>query len=170
MTGRHSPLRPGGTIATLSSGASFARRARLRDVPEMARIIGDYAAEGILLPRSADEITAQIDTFRVAELDGRVVGLASLRLFGDGIGELRSLSVDRESHGLGFGELLVRSVVRDARRSGVTELYALTAAPGYFALFGFTEIPWSEVPEVLEKDRGPDYPQRRWNTAMVLHP
>ncbi len=170
MTQRHHPLTPGGTIAALTAGASFARRARPADAAAIVRIIEGYAGEGILLPRPIDEVTEQIGTFRVAELDGEVVGLAALREFGDGIGELRSLSVEPSVHGHGFGEMLVRSVVRDAKRAGIRELYALTASPGYFALFGFREVPWDELPAILEKDRGPEYPQRQWNTAMVLTP
>jgi amino-acid N-acetyltransferase len=94
----------------------------------------------------------------------------ALRDFGDGIGELRSLSVLQPAQGRGFGEMLVRGVVKEARRAGIGDLYVLTANPGYFALFGFREVPWESVPEVLDADRAPNGIRRRWNTAMVLQP
>ncbi|MGH2356518.1 MAG: argininosuccinate synthase, partial [Candidatus Limnocylindria bacterium] len=161
-------LRPGGTMPTVTGGASFERRAMAPDTDAIWRVIETYARRGILLPRTRDEIADQIDTFRVAELDGEVVGEAALRDYGDGIGELRSLGVLQPAQGRGLGELLVRAVVKQARQAGIGDLYVLTANPGYFALFGFEEVPWDSVPAVLDADRSPEQIRRRWNTAMVL--
>jgi argininosuccinate synthase len=163
-------FQPGGTIPSVSTGASYDRVARADDVEAIWRVVDTYARRGILLPRTREEIAAQIQTFRVVELDGEVVGIANLRDFGNGIGELRSLGVLQPAQGRGFGELLVRSVVKQARRGGIGQLYVLTANPGYFALFGFREVPWESVPTVLDADREPHGIRRRWNTAMVLTP
>ncbi len=168
--GSEGRFRAAGTIPTLSSGVSFQRRARPEDVEAIWLIIDAYARRGILLPRTREEIAAQIDGFRVAELDGEVVGEAALRDFGGGIGELRSLGVLLHAQGRGFGEMLVRAIVGQAAASGIRDLYVLTANPGYFALFGFREVPWDSVPDALEADRSPEGLRRRWNTAMVLHP
>jgi N-acetylglutamate synthase-like GNAT family acetyltransferase len=69
-----------------------------------------------------------------------------------------------------MGEMLVRAIARDARKAGITRLYVLTANPGYFALHGFEELPWDEVPEALDADRASGIARRRWNTAMALEP
>ncbi len=100
--------------------------------------------------------------------DTDVVGVAALRDFGAGIGEIRSLSVLPEMHGYGFGELLIRAVVARARETGIGALYVITASPGYFARFGWAQEPMTDVPEVLDIDRAPDRPRHLWNTAMVL--
>ena len=169
MTG-DAKLKAGGTIAALSTGASYQRRARVADVDTIWQVIDSYAQGGILLPRSRSEIASQIGSFRVAILDDELCGTAALRDFGGGLGELRSLSVLESAQSRGLGEVLVRAIVRDAARSGISDLYVLTARPDYFARFGFEEISWDEVPATLEADRGPDRPFRRWNTAMLLHP
>jgi len=161
---------PARVVAALTAGASFQRRARLADVDAILQINERFARRGILLSRTPEEIAEQIGTFRVSELDGEVVGIAALRNFGDGIGELRSLAVSDAAQGRGMGEMLVRAIVRDARDAGISRLYVLTANPGYFALHGFEEIPWEEVPEVLDADRASGIARRRWNTAMVLAP
>jgi argininosuccinate synthase len=163
-------FRPGGTISTFSIGASYDRRARLDDAEAIWRVVDTYARRGILLPRTREEIAEQIGSFQVVELDGEVVGNVALRDFGGGIGELRSLGVLQPAQGRGFGELLVRSVVKQARRAGIRDLFVLTANPGYFALFGFREVPWKSLPTVVDADREPDRVRRRWNTAMVLNP
>ena len=95
---------------------------------------------------------------------------AALRDFEGGLGELRSLAVADTAQGRGMGEMLVRAIVRDAREAGIRKLYVLTANPGYFALHGFEEVAWDEVPEVLDADRASGIARRRWNTAMVLSP
>jgi argininosuccinate synthase len=164
------PTQPARVVASLTAGASFQRRARLADVEAIHAINERYARRGILLSRTPDEIAEQIGTFRVSELDGEVVGIAALRHYGDGLGELRSLAVADAVQGRGMGEMLVRAIVRDAREAGVSQLFVLTANPGYFALQGFEEVPWESVPEVLDADRASGVARRRWNTAMVLAP
>lgn len=163
MVGEH-------VVSPLTAGASFQRRAREADVDAILAINQRYARRGILLSRTADEIRAQLGDFRVGELDGRVVGIAALRKYGAGLGELRSLAVRDEAQGRGFGEMLVRSIVRDAREACIGQLYVLTANPGYFALHGFEEVAWESVPAVLDADRASGIARRRWNTAMVLTP
>jgi argininosuccinate synthase len=161
---------PARVVAPLTAGASFQRRARPADVDAILEINERYARRGILLSRTRDEIAESIDSFRVCELDGEVVGIAALRDYGDGIGELRSLAVSDRAQGRGFGEMLVRAVVKDAKQGAIDRLYVLTANPGYFALHGFDEVPWDDVPEVLDADRASGIARRRWNTAMVLAP
>ena len=161
---------PARVVTSLSAGASFQRRAKVGDADAIHHINERFARRGILLSRTPEEIAEQISSFRVSEIDGEVVGIAALRDYGDGIGELRSLAVADAAQGRGMGEMLVRAVVRDARDAGIRELYVLTANPGYFALHGFEEIAWDDVPEVLDADRASGIARRRWNTAMVLAP
>jgi argininosuccinate synthase len=158
------------SVSPLTAGASFQRRARASDVEAILALNEVYARRGVLLSRTADEIAQQIGTFRVAELDGVVCGIVALRDFGDGLGELRSLAVHESAQGRGLGEMLVRAVVRDAAEAGISELYVLTTNPGYFALHGFSEVPWDAVPALLDADRSSGIARRRWNTAMVLMP
>jgi N-acetylglutamate synthase-like GNAT family acetyltransferase len=161
---------PARVVAPLTAGASFQRRARDTDIDAILEINERYARRGILLSRTRDEIAESVDTFRVCELDGEVVGIAALRDYGDGLGELRSLAVSDRAQGRGFGEMLVRAIAKDAKQTGIGSLYVLTANPGYFALHGFEEVPWDDVPEVLDADRASGIARRRWNTAMVLAP
>ena len=157
-------------VSPLTSGASFQRRAREADVDAIHQLNQRYARRGILLSRTPEEIAQQIGVFRVAELDGQVCGMAALRNYGDGLGELRSLAVHESAQGHGFGDMLVRAIVRDARDSGIAALYVLTANPGYFSLHGFEEIAWGDVPAALDADRASGVARRRWNTAMLLAP
>jgi argininosuccinate synthase len=161
---------PQHVVSPLTAGASFQRRARLADLEAIQQINERFARRGILLARTPDEIAEQIDSFRVAELDGAVCGIAALRDYGAGLAELRSLAVHESAQGRGLGDMLVRAIVRDAREASISALYVLTANPGYFAMQGFEEVAWEEVPAVLDADRGSGVARRRWNTAMLLEP
>jgi amino-acid N-acetyltransferase len=148
-------MRVAGTVPVITTGASYVRRAREADVDKMVTIIARYVERRLLLKRTHEEISAQLDTWRVAELDGEVVGCAALTDFGEGLGELRSLSVMEEAYGRGLGELLVRAIVRDAERKGISRLFVITKIPRYFARHGFISLEMDEVPEVLAVDRVP---------------
>ncbi len=161
---------PRHVVSPLTAGASFQRRARMADVEAIRQINERYARRGILLSRTPEEIAEQLDQFRVAELDGEVCGIAALRNYGDGLAELRSLAVQEPAQGRGLGDMLVRAIVRDARDAKIGALYVLTANPGYFALHGFEEVAWDDVPAVLDADRASGIARRRWNTAMLLEP
>jgi len=152
-------LRLAGTIAALTADSSFVRRARSRDVEPILGVIGTYVTQHVLLPRTREEILDEIGSWWVVDLNGEVVGCAALRDFGDGLGELRSLSVVAAAHGRGLGESLVHAVVREARKRAITRLFAITRNPGYFARHGFSDLPLGEVPTVLHADRVP-WPQR----------
>jgi len=156
---RPAGLRMAGTITPLTADSSYVRRAWTRDVDRMLEVIDAYVAMHVLLPRTRDEILGDIGNWWVGDLNGEVVGCASLREFGGGLGELRSLSVMAEAHGRGLGESLVHAVVRDARKRGITHLFAITRNPGYFARHGFSELPMADVPDVLHADRVP-WPRR----------
>ena len=159
MTGEQRGLRMAGTIAALTADSSYVRRARARDIDHILEVIGTYVAQHVLLPRTREEILDDIDSWWVVDLNERVVGCAALRDFGEGLGELRSLSVVAEAHGRGLGESLVHAVVREARKRGMSRLFAITRNPGYFARHGFSELPMDEVPDVLHADRVP-WPRR----------
>ncbi len=152
-------LRLAGTIQPLTSDSSYVRRARTRDVDAILGVIGTYVEQHVLLPRTREEILEHIDTWWVSDLNGAVVGCAALRDYGQGLGELRSLSVIAEAHGRGLGESLVHAIVRQARRQSIGRLFAITANPGYFARHGFTELAMDGVPEILHVDRVP-WPRR----------
>ncbi|MGZ8513057.1 MAG: argininosuccinate synthase, partial [Candidatus Limnocylindria bacterium] len=120
------PEGPQHVVSPLTAGASFHRRARLSDVDAIGRINERYARRGILLSRTPEEIAEQIGSFRVAELDGAVCGIAALRDYGDGLGELRSLAVDEAVQGRGLGTCSCgRSCATHARRASV----ACTCSP-----------------------------------------
>lgn len=85
--------------------------------------------------------------FVVAEVEGRIAGVAGLEVYGtDGL--LRSVAVADGWRGRGLGGALTTEALVSARREGVRAVYLLTeTAENYFPRHGFRRIARSEVPE-----------------------
>lgn len=73
------------------------RSAVPEDVEPLYQMISGYAERGIMLPRSREVLTRQLELFIVAEVDGEVVGCGSLCKLGADLVEIRSLASLRDT-------------------------------------------------------------------------
>ena len=134
------------------------RRATLDDVPGIARIMADFVAQGVLLPRPVGELYQCIREFHVAVRPGQagepgdVVACAALRLLWDDLGEVRSLAVRPDHHGLGLGARLVRRLLEDARALDLPRIIALTREVAFFERCGFGVVSRDTLPRKVWTD------------------
>lgn len=131
---------------------------RMPTESEVDAILGLFEYEvraGKMLPRSADNIHQELDTWLVATDADRVVGCVSLVFFDASLCEVRSLAVDRSYRGRGLGSDLVLAAVELARRHGVTRVLALTRAAALFERIGFQRDAVQNYPEKVWKDCAP---------------
>src|SRR5688500_9909280 len=90
-----------------------------------------------------------VQQFRVAELDGELVGCGALHVMWEDLAEIRTLAVDPSATGRGVGGALLEALVDDARELGVARLFCLTFEVDFFAHHGFERIEVQAVdPEV----------------------
>lgn len=135
-----------------------ARRARPEDGPAVHRIVAHYAAQGLLLPRSEEEIRAHIARFLVLiepPANGgkeRVIGCVALEPYGPDLAEVRSLAVDPGIRGRGLGTRLLRFALAVARRRKIARIFAVTHAPEFFNRQGFETSTRFALPQKLERD------------------
>jgi amino-acid N-acetyltransferase len=96
-------------------------------------------------------VNVLIDSFIVAEDDGRVMGVAGVERHGE-YGLLRSVAVDPAVQGRGVGRALVERLIAESRENGIVELYLLTTtAEKYFPVFGFTKINREATPVEIQE-------------------
>ena len=68
---------------------------------------------------------------------------------------IRSVVIGAQERGTGRGTQLVRELIDEARRLGISRLWLLTtSAASFFARFGFEEVSRDVVPEVIRATRG----------------
>ncbi|WP_274651948.1 N-acetyltransferase [Paenibacillus humicola] len=130
------------------------RKATPEDVDILTQLIAGYAEKGVMLPRSRETLSRQIDTFVVAELDGEVVGCGSLCRLGAELVEIRSLGITEKHKGGGIGSKLVDFLIEEARRQEIPKVMALTYAVRFFEKNGF---------EVVNKDI---FPEKVWTDCV----
>ena len=142
------------------------RLARLEDVAAISRLIAEYAAQGILLPRTPEEVRKHLNRFIVLTelipaLDAppgnkiaseRLLGCVALEPYGSDLAEVRSLAVRPDERGRGLGGRLLEAAIRTARRRKTARIFAVTHAPALFERHGFATAQRETVPEKIERD------------------
>lgn len=128
------------------------RRARSADAEAIHALIAEYAAEGVLLPRTLQSVREQISNFLVIEEKRDIVGCLSIEIYGDALAEIRSLAVQRQIRGKGLGSRLVAFALQEARKMKIARVFAVTHTPEFFLRYGFAASSRHALPEKIERD------------------
>jgi len=95
------------------------------------------------------DVAAEPDRFRLAYVDGDLVGIGGLEAYGTA-GLLRSVVVRERYRGEGYGVALCDALESEARRAGVGTLYLLTTtAAAFFRARGYEPVDRSTVPDSI---------------------
>ncbi|MEW6990693.1 argininosuccinate lyase [Colwelliaceae bacterium 6441] len=137
------------------AAAMSVRRAKMSDVDSIFKLTAFWADKGEILPRSRDNIIHDIQNFVVAELDGKVVGTASLYIYQTGLAEIRSVVIEKSAQKQGQGEALVQYLLEFAHQMELQQIIVLTYIPHYFEQLGFHLIDKSSLAENIIEDSEP---------------
>jgi len=128
------------------------RKPFVEDAETISVLMRPHADKGVMLQRDEDEIRNSIDTFLVAEFEGRVIGAVSRYDYGMGLFEVRSLVV-ADGHGkAGIGSVLLQILIKTMIRDGAKKIFALSYSPDFFRKNGFAEVLKETLPEKIWKD------------------
>jgi amino-acid N-acetyltransferase len=129
-----------------------ARKAAMRDIAPLLGLINDYAAKGIMLPRTEFEMSENIRDFSVIYSGRELIGCGALHFYSPTIGEIRSLAVDPRWKAHGVGRRVVEALVVEAREFSLDAVFAFTYVEGFFRKLGFNEVERGELPLKVWKD------------------
>lgn len=135
-------------------GKTIIRWATLADVEAMHHLINHFAGQGLMLPKSRNQLYQNIRDFVVAEKEGQFAGCGALHVIWGDLGEIRSLAVVEQFQKNGVGRLIVKELLRDAAALKLPRVFALTYQGTFFARMGFVEV-----------DKG-TMPQKVWGECM----
>lgn len=125
------------------------RRARTKDVWAIRDLVAPLAERRVLVSKDTVAYFEGLQEFRVAEIDGTVVGCGALHVMWEDLAEIRTLAVSDAYLGQGVGGALLRALAEDAVEIGARRLFCLTFETEFFARHGFEEIEGQAVdPEV----------------------
>jgi len=131
------------------------RKARIKEAGQIHRLLGHYAGQGLLLPRSLSEIYDHIRDFFVMEdssKNGEIIGVCALGICWEDLAEIRSLAVMEDYQGKNYGSLLVNRCLEDAVSLGVKKVFTLTYVTGFFSKLGFKQTEKSALPHKIWAD------------------
>ena len=122
------------------------RRARTGDIRDIHRIVSGYVDQGVLLGKQLVTLYEDVQDFRVAELDGVVVGCGAVHVMWEDLAEVRTLAVRPAYLGRGVGAALLADLIAEARELGVRRVFCLTFETRFFGRHGFVPIEGQAVP------------------------
>lgn len=128
------------------------RKAKVKEVKTIQKLINQYASQGLLLPRSLNEIYESIRDFFVYEENGQIIGVCALHINWEDLAEIRSLVVKEESSSKGIGTSLTKECLKEAESLDIKKVFALTYRAEFFKKIGFKEIDKSKLPQKVWGD------------------
>lgn len=137
------------------------RRATTADVKDIQKLVNEFARREEMIPRSINELYENIRDFFVAEEGKKITGVCAVHALWEDLAEIRSLAVHEAEQGMGVGSRLVRRCIADARKLGISRVFALTYRPDFFRRLGFSEIDKASLPQKIWGDciRCPKFPE-----------
>ena len=128
------------------------RKARIRDAEEIQFLINEYAKQGLMLPKTLQNLYEDIREFWVYEEEGKIVGTCALKIFWDNLAEIRSLAVSPGHTGRGIGTALVKAALKEARELEIERVFTLTYQVEFFKKLGFKVIDKETLPQKIWRD------------------
>ena len=131
------------------------RKAQIKEVGQIHRLLGLYAGQGLLLPRSLSEIYDHLRDFFVMEnrsKNGEIIAVCALGICWEDLAEIRSLAVMEGYQGKDYGSLMVGRCLEEALDLGVKKVFTLTYVTGFFSKLGFKQIEKSALPHKIWAD------------------
>ena len=136
------------------------RDATIEDVKRIHELVNGYAEVDKMLFASMSSIYENLQIFKVAELDGEIVGCCALKVLWKDLAEIKSLAVDEAQFGKGIGRALVLGCLEKAKKLGLKKVFTLTLEPDFFAKMGFEAVQkellpmkvWSDCAECPKQD------------------
>ena len=145
-------------------------KASINDVPQMHKLINQFAERGEMLARSLSEIYENVRVYFIIREGERVIACAALHINWADLAEIRSVAVAEDYQMQGVGAKLINACIEDAKSLGLDTVFCLTYQPGFFEKSGFTRVDRMELPQKIWSDcyRCPKYPNCD-EVALVCH-
>lgn len=124
-------------------------KAKIGDVPQIHRLINNFADKGEMLARTLGEIYDNVRDFFVVRQGERVIGCAALHVSWADLVEIKSVAVAEDSRQRGVGTQLVAACIKEAREIGIPNVFCLTYRASFFERFGFSQVDKMELPRKI---------------------
>lgn len=125
------------------------RKANVKDVSNIQKLINYYAGKDEMLPRSLNDIYENLRDYWVCEDKGSIIGCGALHVVWEDLAEAKSLAVDEKYKKMGIGNKILKECIENAKELGVSQVFALSYVPAFFKKYGFKEIHKDKLPHKI---------------------
>lgn len=125
------------------------RKANIKDVEKIWKLVNSYADKRIMLPRSLSELYENLRDFYVVIEENKLVGCGALHITWEDYGEILSLAVEPSITRHGIGSQILTACEEEARNLGLNKLITLTYTPEFFESHGFVRVKKSTLPHKI---------------------
>jgi amino-acid N-acetyltransferase len=125
------------------------RKAKIKDVSQIQALINHFAALDEMLPRSQSELYECLRDFFVIERKGEIIACGALHITWKDLAEVKSLVVANSMQNQGLGKQIVAACLAEAKKLGISRIFALTYKPQFFIKLGFSKIDRSLLPHKI---------------------
>jgi amino-acid N-acetyltransferase len=148
------------------------RKAKIRDVKTIHKMINISAGKEEMLPRSLMDIYGSLRDFFVYldEKEQAIVGICAMNIIWENLAEVRSLYVDERYRERGIGRMLVEACISEAITLDLFRVFTLTYKEEFFKKLGFHQVERSSLSEKIWSDcfRCSKYPDYCDEVAMIM--
>ncbi|MFP4162370.1 MAG: amino-acid N-acetyltransferase [Chitinispirillaceae bacterium] len=118
------------------------------DIPEVLSIMQPKIDEGVLIPRTYEDLAERIKDYAVYEVDGTLHGCGALHIYPGRKGEIAAIVVDEMYSNTGIGKKMISYFLEQATRMNLNSVFVLTTQTAdWFQQLGFVKTDVNELPE-----------------------
>ena len=119
------------------------------DIPSMLYLMQPYVQEGVMVQRTVESITENLDAYSVFSVDNSLYGCGALSCYPEEkVAELEAVVVDPHQKGKGIGSKLTSYLTEKAEKMGIQYLFALTTqSSDFFMNMGFERGSVQDLPK-----------------------
>ncbi len=124
------------------------RKATIKDIKSIHKILADYGSTGEMLPRPLSELYDHVRDFSIFENPEtkKIIGCCALQFCWEDLAEIRSLAVLPGNTKKRIGARLVETALKEARLFAIKNIFILTYQPDFFKQFGFNTVDRATLP------------------------
>jgi amino-acid N-acetyltransferase len=108
--------------------------------------------EGVMLPKTPQQIMENLSNFFVAEAQGQIIACCGYKIWVNAWVEIVSLYTSIPFRRGGIGAELLKRCIDKAGNQGFSKIFTLTFNPDWFIKRGFSKIEISELPHKIWGD------------------
>lgn len=123
------------------------RQATINDVGGILELIAPLEEAGILVHRSRELLEAEINYFKVIEMEGMIIACAAIYPLDEECGEIACIAIHKHYQESGRGDHLLRALEKEALKQGLKKVIVLTTQTAHWFLErGFEPIAINDLP------------------------